>query len=555
MSRLHILASPLLGGSFFQFMFNGPLTSFLLFITSMIATLLLVPPVKKLAHAAGVIDEPCERKVHTKTVPRLGGLAMFFGCMVTFLIFLTGFEQYRGIFLGMVIIVIVGIIDDSLGLEPKLKFLGQVVAALAAMVMSDVNIDFLGGVLGSHYSLGFLSWPLTILWIVGITNAINLSDGLDGLAGGISLIAFTSFGILAYQRGDMQIFTLCLVFVGSILGFLRYNTHPAEIFMGDSGSLFLGYCLATLSIAGNFKSVTAVTLITPVLVLLVPIADTLWAIIRRIREGRSPFSADKLHFHHKLLNTGMDHSKTVSVIYGISVALSIGAVALANSSSFKFMLVPLIIAGVLLFTFQTLGVVDLARWTRKLNPDWFPFHLRSFMIRSSLRLIQLGTAMYLVTFLVGLSRAPISAVFVALTIIALVIYLAMGKSQNGQTYLIFSFFFLAAAMVLVIDYIPDRGDLMTTSLIVLESCGFILVAGGIAGKIIFKKTSELFLSTPLEFFIFLVLVSITMIPEEIRGDYNLVQNTLRTFFLFLAFKIIVLNFNSAEESSALPVAS
>ncbi len=537
---------------------GGLLNYFLLFITSMITTLLLVPPIKKLAHAAGVIDEPNERKVHTERVPRMGGLAMFFGCMVTFLIFLNGFEQFRGIFLGMVIIVIVGIIDDSLGLEPKLKFFGQVVAALAAMTMSGVNIDFLGGVLGSNYSLGFLSWPLTILWIVGITNAINLSDGLDGLASGISLIAFTSFGILAYQRGDYAIFTLCLVFIGSILGFLRYNTHPAEVFMGDTGSLFLGYCLGTLSIAGNLKSVTALTLITPVMVLLVPIADTLWAIIRRIREGRSPFSADKRHFHHKLLNTGMDQSQTVSVIYGISVALSISAVALANSIKFKFMLVPLVILGVVLFSLHVVGIVDLAKWTNRLSvkfDQWFPFQARSFLTRLSLKLVQLGTAVYLLTFVLGLSLAPLNIIFVATTIIILVLFLALTKTKNGHAFTIFSFFFLAAAMVLVIDHLPENQEhFIGKSLVFLEPIGFVLLGLGISGKIIFRKTSELFLTTPLEFFIFLVLVSIALVPQEIRGEYNLVQNMLRTFFLFLALKIITLNYKTGEDDSTLPAA-
>ena len=534
---------------------------FLLFITSMIATLLLVPPIKKLAQATGVIDEPCERKVHTERVPRMVGLAMFFGSMVTFLIYLQGFEQYRGIFLGMVIVVIVGIVDDSLGLEPRLKFFGQVVAALAAMTMSDVNIDFLGGVLGSTYHLGFLSWPLTILWIVGITNAINLSDGLDGLASGISLIAFMSFGILAYQRGDMAIVTLCLVLIGSILGFLRYNTHPAEVFMGDTGSLFLGYCLGTFSIAGNFKSVTALTLITPVLVLLVPIADTLWAIIRRIREGRSPFSADKMHFHHKLLNTGMDHSQTVSVIYGISVALSICAVGLGNTSGFKFLLIPLMFLGVLLFFLQVLGVLDLTRVSGRISVVFdrlFPFHSRTFLTKISYRMIQLATALYLICFIAGLSLASISIIFVASTVIVLVFFLTIGRSKNGQSYMIFSFFFLAAAMVLVIDQFPHyKHHPLGMALNFIEPIAFVLLALGISGKIIFRKSAELFLSTPLEFFIFLVLVSIALVPVEIRGEYNLVQNTLRTFFLFLAFKVMVLNYKSKEKEGdiSLPAAT
>jgi len=531
------------------------LNYFLLFITSMVATLLLVPPIKKLARATGAIDEPSERKVHISTVPRMGGLAMFFGCVVTLLIYWDGFEQFRGIFLGMVIIVIVGMIDDSIGLEPRLKFLGQVVAAFAAMALSDVNINFLGGVVGSQFSLGWLSWPLTLLWIVGITNAINLSDGLDGLASGISLIAFSSFGLLAYQRQDLAIFTLCLIMVGSILGFLRYNTHPAEVFMGDTGSLFLGYSLGTLSIAGNFKSLTAMALITPVLVLLVPIADTLWAIIRRVREGRSPFSADKMHFHHKLLNTGMDHPQTVSLIYCISAALSIFAVALANSSKLKYLLIPLLVIGIGLFSSQVFGWLDIAKWssrmTRKLE-RWFPFHTRSFLSKTSWRLVQVGAAVYAVTFVLSLALAPLNIVFVAGTVVVLVIYLAMTHQgqQNGQSYMIFSLFFLAAAIVLAINQIQLHEDEPLGALLsYAELAAFMILGLGISGKIIFRKTKELFLSTPLEFFIFLVLVSIAIVPAEIRSEYNLVPNTLRTFFLFLAFKVIALNANRKAETT------
>ena len=153
----------------------------------------------------------------------------------------------------MVIIVVVGLIDDTMGLQPRLKLLGQAVAALSAIMISDINIDFLGGVLGSQFDLGMLSVPLTLVWIVGITNAINLSDGLDGLASGISLIAFASFGFLAYQRNDMALFAVCLALIGSVLGFLKYNTHPAEIFMGDTGSLFPGVQLRHAFLGREFQ--------------------------------------------------------------------------------------------------------------------------------------------------------------------------------------------------------------------------------------------------------------------------------------------------------------
>ncbi|MDJ0834952.1 MAG: MraY family glycosyltransferase [Acidobacteriota bacterium] len=539
-------------------MTGSALNFFLVGITAMVTTLLLVPSIKQLAKVTGAIDAPDERRVHSGHVPRMGGLAMFFGCFLTFLIYLdaASFDQFRGIFLGMVIIVVIGIIDDSKGLDPKLKLLGQVVAACSAMLLSDANIDFLGGVVGTNLPLGLLSAPLTILWIVGITNAINLSDGLDGLAGGISIIAFGCFGFLAWQRADYATFTLCLVLTSSILGFLRYNTHPAEIFMGDTGSLFLGYCLGTLSVTGNFKSLTVMTLVTPVLVLLVPIADTLWAIIRRIREGRSPFSADKKHFHHKLLSRGMNQSQTVSLIYGITALLSVSAVAMANSLSFKFLLIPLMIISLALFFIQVFGILDLARWATEFSNQMesrFPFHTQPFLSKASRRLVQIGSLIYMLCFALILPTAPLNLLFVVATTFVLVFYLSMTRGKNGgQSYLVFSYFFMAAAIVLVLDQQRHINHPLKAVLDVTEPLGFFLLSLGIFGKILVRKTKDIFLSTPLEFFIFLVLVSIAIIPEDLRAQYNLVQNTLRSFFLFLAVKIIALNFGSSKATVVLP---
>ena len=534
-------------------MTGSPLDYFLICFTAMVTTLLLVPSIKRLARVTGAIDEPNERKIHTGHVPRMGGLAMFLGCLLTFLIYLEGFEQYRGFFLGMVIIVIVGMVDDSIGLEPKIKLLGQIIAACAAISFSDININFLGDMTGTPFSLGLLSGPITVFWIVGITNAINLSDGLDGLAGGISLIAFTCFGFLAYQRADYATFMLCLVLTGSILGFLRYNSHPAEIFMGDTGSLFLGFCLGTFSIAGHFKSLTTITLITPVLVLLVPIADTLWAIIRRVREGRSPFSADKLHFHHKLLSKGMNQPQTVSVIYAISAGLSLSAVALGNTNNFKFLFVPFLLIGLLLFFLQVFGILDLGKWTNRiLHPfdSRFSFQTQPLFSKFSLRCIQAGTIIYVTSFILGLPLVPINLLLVVGTTFVLILYLSATKGQNGHNFMIFSYFFLAAVIVMVVNYLQSGHPRGTYTLLdILEPLGFFVITLGIVGKIIVRKTKDIFLSTPLEFFIFLVLVSIAMFPAEIRSDYNLVHNTLRTFFLFLAFKIIALNWQGNQSTS------
>lgn len=517
---------------------------FLIFTTALVITLLLVPPIKQLAFVVGVTDKPCERKIHQGHVPRLGGLAIFISFFTSTFIYFNYFPQFRGIFIGMFIIVIVGIVDDAIGLDARMKFLGQIVAGLAAIVLSGVNIQFLGSVLGSAYYLGWLSYPITLFWIVGITNAINLSDGLDGLASGISLIAFLCFGLLAYQRDDMAIFTLCLIMVGCILGFLKYNTHPAEIFMGDTGSLFLGFSLGTLSLMGNFKTVTFFTLVTPALILLVPILDTLWAIFRRLRQGRSPFSPDKNHFHHRLLAQGMDQNQSVSVIYYISTILSVVAVVLSDSWAFKYVLIPILLLSLALLLLQVFQKVELRTpilWVSSQLDTWVSQTLRGFLATLGLRFVYLGVIFYTGTFIFGLTLVEPNILVIASTIMILVLYLLITRSNNGTSFIVFSVSFLALVFIIVSETVIQKGvTLFGFPFSMLENIGFFLLATGVFTKIIFKRRTEIILSTPLEFFTFLTLISLSFAPQTIMLKYELVRLTIRTLFLFLSFKIFVL---------------
>lgn len=517
---------------------------FLIFTTALVITLLLVPPIKQLAFVVGVTDKPCERKIHSGHVPRLGGLAIFISFFTSTFIYFNYFPQFRGIFIGMFVIVIVGIIDDAYGLDAKMKFLGQIVAGLAAITLSGVNIQFLGSVLGSAYSLGWLSYPLTLFWIVGITNAINLSDGLDGLASGISLIAFLCFGFLAFQRGDTALFTLCLIMVGCILGFLKYNTHPAEIFMGDTGSLFLGFSLGTLSLMGNFKTLTFVTLITPALVLLVPILDTLWAIIRRVRQGRSPFSPDKSHFHHRLLAQGMNQAQSVSVIYYISTILSVVAVVLSDSRAFKYFLIPILLFSLAILLLQVFQKVDLRRpisWLSSSLDSWVSHTLRGFLGNLGLRMAIIGVLFYTAVFVYGLTLVEPNILIIASTIMILVLYLLITQGRNGTSFIVFSVSFLALIFMIVSEtVIQHQVTILGTPYALLENAGFICLVVGVFLKIIFKRRAEIILSTPLEFFTFLTLISISYAPESVLMKYELARLVIRTLFLFLAFKIFIL---------------
>ncbi len=293
-------------------------------IISFIAAILLTPIVKKLAYKIGATDKPNTRKVHLKIMPRLGGLAIFLSFLIGVLILQPHYEFHWEILLGSFVIILTGVIDDIKEISPKLKLSGQIVAAFIVVVLGDLNVEFVNLPFGGQINFGFFSVPLTMIWIIGITNAINLIDGLDGLAGGVSTIALLTIAGMAAVMGNPYVTMVALIAAVSTLGFLIFNFYPAKIFMGDTGALFLGYLIGVLSLLG-FKGVTFISLIIPIIILGVPISDTFFAIIRRL-VNKQPLSApDKSHLHHCLLKSGFSHRQTVLLIYLMSTMFGLAA--------------------------------------------------------------------------------------------------------------------------------------------------------------------------------------------------------------------------------------
>jgi len=299
----------------------------LLFGAAFGISLFLTPWISRLAFRIGAVDKPNKRKVHATVMPRLGGLAVFAGFMAIAVIFYGFDTRVLGIMAGGSLILLLGMLDDKYDLPARYKLLGQIAAALI-VVLTGTVIRFVDNPFDGYIGLGAFSIPLTILWIVGITNALNLIDGLDGLASGISLIALVTFTVMAYRTEQFTVAMLALILSGAVLGFLKHNFHPASIFLGDSGAMFLGFMISSLAVMGLLKSVTAVTFIAPIVVLAVPIFDTTFAILRRFLNGKPIMHADKGHLHHRLLSYGLNHKQAVLVIYGISIILSIGAMIL-----------------------------------------------------------------------------------------------------------------------------------------------------------------------------------------------------------------------------------
>ncbi|MGG4144807.1 MraY family glycosyltransferase [Paenibacillus algorifonticola] len=311
------------------------------FILALTLALVMTPLVKKFAFFVGAIDKPNHRKVHTRIMPRMGGLAIYAAFVAGFLLLFpfipdgmltdANMNMIKALLVGGTIIILIGALDDRFELSAKVKLLGQLAAASVVVFGFGIKIDLVNIPFGDAMQpiAGWIAVPITILWIVGVTNAINLIDGLDGLAAGVSGIAISTILIMAIVMGNIPIILLCSLLLGGIVGFLFFNFHPAKIFMGDSGSLFLGFSLATLSMIG-FKQVTIVSFVTPLLIIGVPLSDTFFAIVRRWVNKRPIFAPDKGHLHHCLQELGFSHRRTVLIIWG--VAAIFGGFAILQST-------------------------------------------------------------------------------------------------------------------------------------------------------------------------------------------------------------------------------
>ena len=324
---------------------NVPTDISLQVVGSVAAALLVAAVVALIATPAfkiGAVDVPRDsRRMHDHPIPRMGGLAIFFGFILSVLLFLPLTTQLRGMLLGAVVIVILGIFDDIYALSAKLKFAVQIGAALIAVLMGN-QIDYLSNpnIFSSdpYWHLGVLSIPISVLWIVAITNAVNLIDGLDGLACGVSTISSMTMLVIALTVAEAQVAILMAALAGACIGFLPYNLNPAKIFMGDTGSTFLGFVLATVSIQGLFKSYAIISFAVPFLVLGLPIFDTCFAILRRLARGQSPMAPDRGHIHHRLIDMGFTQKQAVAVLYLISAILGLSAVVLTTNNAMKAML-------------------------------------------------------------------------------------------------------------------------------------------------------------------------------------------------------------------------
>lgn len=298
----------------------------LIVLTTFAFSALFIPIVKKIAEFIGAMDIPNERKVHKEPIPRMGGLGIYGGFLLGYMLFGQHSVQMNAILIGSFIILVTGIFDDIKPVPAKYKFLAQIVGASVIPIYGGIVLQDISA-FGLYINFGILAYPITILFITGIVNCINLIDGLDGLSSGISSIYFITIGIIAILLNNSNGLDVTLTFImlGSTLGFLLHNFHPAKIFMGDSGSMFLGYIIAVISLLG-FKNVTLTSFVVPMFLLAIPVMDTLFAILRRLINHKPIGMPDKNHLHHQLLKMRLSQTKTVLVIYLVDILFAVASI-------------------------------------------------------------------------------------------------------------------------------------------------------------------------------------------------------------------------------------
>ena len=349
----------------------------LAFLVSLLIAYLMTPPVKDFAGRVGAIDVPKdERRVHDHPIPRMGGIAIFLGFVISLLLFVNMSTQVMGLLVGAVIIAVMGAVDDIVNLSPMVKLAFQLLAAIVA-VRSGLVFDVISNpnvfAEETTIEIGFLSVPLTLLWIVGCTNAMNLIDGLDGLAVGVAAISSTSMLIVSLLVAEPVVSVILAALTGACLGFMPYNMNPAKIFMGDVGSQLLGFVLATASIMGLFKMHAIFTFFVPMLSLALPLTDTIFAFCRRISHGQSPFHADRGHFHHRLLAMGLSQKQAVAVLYTISGVMGLLAVILAADTPAQrvicLVVIGLLLIGMWAFVFHKNPNLHMGRHNSAPSPE------------------------------------------------------------------------------------------------------------------------------------------------------------------------------------------
>ncbi|MGD9731534.1 MAG: glycosyltransferase family 4 protein [Desulfamplus sp.] len=515
---------------------------FIVFSLSLFLTIALIPVMRRLAFRMHLVDEPDERKVHVLPMPRSGGISMALGAIVPVVLWVPIDNCIRYVLIGCAVIVVFGMVDDVKNLKYIHKLLAQIAGSLFVIFAGGIQIKYLGNLLPTDFALPFiLSFLLTLFFIVGVTNAINLSDGLDGLAGGISLLSFVSIAFMAYQSDNMQLTIMSSAVVGAILGFLRYNTHPAVVFMGDAGSQMLGFLAAVFTLILTQCS-TPYSQIMPLFLIGFPILDTLTVMIERISNGVSPFKPDKNHFHHKLMKLGLYHSESVAAIYIIQSLFICFAFSLRFHSNgtnlIAFILLSLVtislfeIAKVKRFKFRKEGD------TISASQSIFAFlGGDKFSIRFFFNSLKWGLTILL--FLQCLISKEMPAYITAGALLFIVIILVVRKIKpNIKKDIIRVAIYCTIPLVSYFSTVNPY-SWMTDEMSALNNGFFIVVIFFVIATLNLTKRQKGFKVNPLDFLIFIVIIVFPNLPSVHMHDPLLKLVAAKILILFFSYEVFL----------------
>lgn len=516
---------------------------FYIALISLLACQLLVPVVARLAiETGGGLDLPDQRKVHRREVPRLGGIAIFLGFLTPVLFWVEqGGSLLRGILLGALILFVTGLVDDIVGLTPLQKLSGEALGALVVILIGGVQLTSLGNPLGiGGIELGSWSVPVTLFMMVGVVNAVNMLDGLDGLAAGVCLLAALCFAVLAFRIDHVFLMYLAMALSGSLVGFLVYNTYPARIFMGDSGSLLLGYLLAVFSIMLVESDHGQVATTVPLLVLLVPILDTLVVMFGRWRCGTKIFSADRSHLHHRLMDLGIGHRQSVLLVYGISYLCGLAGVLFYQQPDYLLMAGMVLAAAVVyLFLCRFRDRSPKARYYASIvnRRDLY----RSIVQHSTWLLLAIKYLLLLLLFGTVAARGagPWLQGVSWLLLASLVACIGLKRAWRDRLLLVLLYLVAAVLVFRQVNYSQDAWLLGGRYHLVANS-GYLLLAVAVLVKGAMRKRFGRLVDRPFEYLLLLVALTVPLLPHELTGQWHLTAVVAKCLVLFAALKLVVI---------------
>ena len=512
------------------------------FLISVFITIVLIPVFRRLAIRVHAMDNPNERNVHLMPMPKSGGIAMAFGMLVPILMWAPANHEVRAILIGGGIVVLFGLVDDFKNLGYKAKFTGQATAALIVILYGRIKIKSFGMLLPNDVLLpDWFAIPLTLIVIVGVTNAINLSDGLDGLAGGICFLSFCCIGYLAYQGENIAIALLSVSVVGAIFSFLRFNTYPATLFMGDAGSQLLGF-LAITFLLGLTQGNTPLSPLLPLILLGFPVLDTLTVMYERTTEGRSPFVADKKHFHHKLIRLGFYHTEAVFVIYILQAFLVTSAFLFRFYSEWFLLTGYLIFNSIILFGFSIAGksgwkLKRYGLFDKVIKGGLKKLKEKNIHIKISFKIVYMGFPALLLFSCFLIESTPKYFSFFAIALVSMILVTCLAKKEWIASA-------LRLTIYLFVPFVIYLSEANMTPWMNGQLCQFYNLSFGVlvVFAILTAKFSRRimgFKATPMDFLILFIALVVPNLPDEQIQTYHMGLVAAKIITLFFSCEVLI----------------